>query len=74
MGRTIFYKIKTKKMKSKLLFKLVLMFWLLGLIVSMSNANYLVRLNWLSDVLKNKVEWIHFAWWGNDFWGMFIVT
>jgi len=61
-------------MKRKLLFKLVLIFWLLGSIISISNANYSVNLNGLWDVLKNKVEWLHFGWWGNNFWGMFFVT
>jgi len=61
-------------MKRKLLFKLWLIFWLLTSIVSLSYANYSVQLNGLSDVLQNKISWIHFAGWGNDFWGMFIVT
>ena len=61
-------------MKRKLLFKLILIFWLLGSIIGISNANYAVNLNGLWDVLKNKVEWLYFSWWGNNFWGMFLVT
>ena len=61
-------------MKRKILLKLVLLFWLLDTLISMSSAHYAVSLDNLWNTLKNKVEWINFAWWGNDFWGMFIVT
>ena len=63
-------------MKTKTKIKLTLLWFGLFLtsLRGISFASYDVEFNWLADIFKNKLVWVHFKWWGNDFGWMMFVT
>ena len=65
---------KSKKQVFKSMLQVLLfLFWLFFVWVGIS-AGEEIKIENMWDQVKNKISWVHFAWWGNDFWGMFIVT
>ena len=63
-----YLKNKNKKMK-----KILSLLTFIVLFFSSSYA-YEIDFNWLADMFKRKLVWVHFAWWWNDFGWMFFVT
>ena len=54
--------------------KKILILLLASVLLGNAHAGYNIVFNGLADAFKNKLVWLHFQWWWNNFWGMFFVT
>jgi len=69
----IIYNVKNLKNKNKKMKKILILLIALVLLGNVY-AGYNIEFNGLADAFQNKLVWVHFQWWWNNFWGMFFVT